>query len=450
MVYDLIIKNGFVMTDNGLQKIDVFISNEKIVKLSKFNQEDESNDVIDAEEKLVLPGFIDPHVHLNDPGLTNSEDFHTGTCGAVAGGITTVLEHPLTDPLPDNLKDYNDKKAIGKSKAVTNFALFGACSSENEEEILKIIESGAVAFKTFLTYSPEIPSLDDGRLFDRMKFLADKNTILVIHCENNDIVEYYTNFIRKQGTTEAKDYPKGRPEIAEIEAVSRVCLFARKTGCKINIAHCTLKEAVDIVIENNKQGADITVETCPQYLMLDESMLNELGPFGICNPPLRTKQEVELLWDSLFSGDINWVCSDHATYTFEEKEIINNDIFSVPAGVTGIETTYQLLFSEGVNMRGMSLEKFVELSSTNAAKRFGIFPSKGHISENVDADLVILDPEYEWKIDQNKLKQMIKWSPYHGKKVKGKVLKTIVNGKLAYDGENVIALPGSGKYINKG
>lgn len=446
MRYDLIIKNGQVITEDGTQQVDVCICDGKIAYVGKCTDQDSWDKEVNAEGQYVFPGFIDPHVHLNDPGLTNSEDFYTGTCAAAAGGITTVLEHPLTFPLPDHLQSFNEKKEIAKSKAVVNFGLFGACSENNQLEMEKMIENGAIAFKTFLTYSPEIPKLDDGRLLERMSFLSGRDIVLAIHCENNDIVEYCTAKLQAEGRISPEDYPDGRPEIAEIEAVSRMALFAKETGCKVNIAHCTLEEAVDIVQEAKKAGADISVETCPQYLLLNRSMLPKLGVFGICNPPLRREESVEKLWNAIFDGKIDWVCSDHATYTVEEKMAGSDNVFKTPAGVTSVELCYQLFFSEGVIKRGLPVEKFVELSSTNAAKRYRLYPNKGRIAVGADADVVIFDPNEAWHVEDSALKQMIKWSPYQGISVNGKVKKTIVNGVEVYDGADVIGEKGCGTF----
>lgn len=447
MNYDLLIRNGQVVTDDGLQRVDLFVNDGKIVRIGRCTDDDKADNVIDAEGQYVLPGFIDPHVHLNDPGLTNSEDFYTGTCAAAAGGVTTVLEHPLTFPLPDNLKAFNEKKEIAESKAVVNFGLFGACSEKNQAEMEKMLENGAVAFKTFLTYSPEIPMLNDGQLLERMEFLSDHSTVLAIHCENNDIVDYYTAKMRAEGKTEPEYYPDGRPEIAEVEAVARMCIFARKTGCKVNIAHCTLRDAVDIVEETKRLGTDISVETCPQYLILNRSMLPRLGVFGVCNPPLRQEERVEELWNCIFDGKIDWVCSDHATYTIDEKMAGKDDVFETPAGVTSVELCYQLFFSEGVIKRGLSLERFVDLTSTNAAKRYQLYPRKGRIAVGADADFAILNPNAVWTVEDKNLKQMIKWSPYNGMTVNGKVTKTIVSGKEVFDGTDVIAPKGSGAFV---
>lgn len=453
MNYDLLIKNGIVVTEQKIIDADVYVKDGIIAKIlirdgsSRLEECTEATTVIDAEGNYVFPGFIDPHVHFNDPGLTNSEDFYTGTCAAAAGGITTVLEHPLTFPLPDNIRDFEEKRRITSGKAVVDFGLFGACSHDNEKEMEKIIGSGAMAFKTFLPYSPEIPRLDDGQILDRMKFLSAYDIVLAIHCENNDIVNYYTDKMVKEGKIKPEHYPMGRPEIAEIEAVARMSLFALKTGCKVNIAHCTLAEAVDIVKNAQKSGANISVETCPQYLTLDDSALKDKGVFAVCNPPLRSEAQVEKLWKRVLNGDIDWICSDHATYTIEEKLAGVNNVFDTPAGVTSVELCYQLLFSEGVIKRGMPLCRFAELSSANAAKRYNLYPQKGAIAEGSDADFAILNSHLKWQIKDDKLKQMIKWSPYEGKSVTGKVTKTILRGKEIYDGEEVTAQKGYGRYL---
>ena len=447
MNYDLLIKNGQVVMEQRVTRADIGIRDGKITEICSSIEEKPAKKVLDASGQYVFPGFIDPHVHFNDPGMTNSEDFYTGTCAAAAGGVTTVLEHPLTFPLPDNVKDFKDKRKIGENKAVVNFGLFGACSAENEKEMEKIIEHGAVAFKTFLTYSPEIPMLRDGQIVERMAFLSKYDIVLAIHCENNDIVEFFSTKMQEEGHVLPEDYPRGRPAISELEAVSRMCLFARKTGCKMNVAHCTLEEAVDCVCDHKRSGGDISVETCPHYLILNQDMMEELGVFSICNPPLRAEEEVEKLWNCIFDGKIDWICSDHATYTIEEKMAGKDNAFKAPAGVTSVETCFPLFFSEGVVKRGLSIEAFTALSSTNAAKRYRLYPQKGRIAEGADADITIFDPHMQWIIDDQKLKQMVKWSPYHGRKVTGKVTRTIVNGTEVYDGENIVAEKGAGRYV---
>ena len=447
MKYDLLLKGGQVFTEGRLQEADIYVKDGVIAQIGKDLEKADAEKVLTVDGDYVRPGFIDPHVHLNDPGLTNSEDFYTGTCAAAAGGVTTVLEHPLTAPLPATEDAFVSKRKIGESKVVVDFALFGACAPDNERSMKKIIDSGAAAFKTFLPYSSEIPMLSDNQVLDKMRFLSDKDIVLAIHCENNDIVEKSTARMQELGKTKFSDYPDGRPAIAEIEAVSRMCLFAKVTGCKINIAHCSLAEAVDVVEQNKREGVNVSVETCPQYLLFDRSTLDSWREFSICNPPVREAEDVENLWNRLFDGKIDWVCSDHSTYTIEEKMAGGGNPFGTPAGIAGIQHTYQLLFSEGVVKRGLPLEKFVELSSSNAAKRYRLYPQKGLIAVGADADFAILNPDKEWIIRKEDLKQMIKWTPYDGMTLRGKVEKTIANGREVYDGEDVLARPGSGRYL---
>ena len=448
MKYDLLIQNGNLVIEHDIVRANIGISSGKIVAVELECELLEADKRIDAAEKYVFPGFVDPHVHLNDPGMTNSEDFYTGTCAAVAGGITTVLEHPLTFPLPDNLNAFEQKKQLGLSKAISNFCLFGAFSPGKAMEIGKIIDAGAVAFKTFLVNSPEIPMLSDGELLEYMTLLSKYDIVLVVHCENNDIVEYNTKKQQVNGRIKYSDYPDGRPEIAELEAVKRICFFAEKTGCKVNIAHCSLPEAVQIVNEAKSRKVNVSVETCPQYLILNELMLDDLGVYGICNPPLRSKKNTDALWECLLRGEVDFLCSDHATYTIEEKMVGTENVFLTPAGVTGIETVFQLIFSEGVVKRNLPVAKFVELCATNAAKRFNLYPRKGRIAVGADADIVIFNPDTEWILDEKQLKQMIKWSPYHKMHLKGKVETTIVNGKIVYDKGCIQVERGSGDFVS--
>lgn len=442
-MYDLCIKHGKIVTEDNSVESNLYIKDEKIVLIS--DEMLDSERTIDAKGMLVMPGFIDPHTHLNDPGLTESEDFYTGTVSAAFGGTTTVLEHPLTFPLPDNEKAFLEKRDIANSKAVVDFALFGALSSGNYEEVDKMVDCGAIAFKTFLPYSSEIPSLNDFELLEHMQHLSTKNVPLCIHCENDSIVRGATEKMIKCGKTDYINYNQGRPEIAEIESVNRVCNLCKASEAKVHVVHCSTSESVAIVNDYAKKGVDITVETCPHYLVLNTEDTRKLGSMGICNPPLRNQLDVERLRDDLKNEQLEFVGSDHATYTFEEKAP-NDNVFDVPAGLTGIQTCYPLLYDEMKKMN-CSDELFVKMSSTNAAKRFNIYPKKGTIHVGSDADLVIFDPEMKWLVTPDILKYKMKWSPYMGREIKGKVIKTIVRGTVVVEDNKVMVDRGFGEYV---
>lgn len=446
-MYDVCIKNGVLVNDDGAFEGDIYISGERIAAIAERGADYDAEKIIEADNCLIMPGFIDPHSHLNDPGLTESEDFYTGTCSAAAGGITTVMEHPLTFPLPSNYKNLYDKKEIVSPKAVTDFALFGACTPDNYEDIHEMNKMGAVAFKAFLTWSPEIPNLTDSEIIWHMKNLKNLGPVMPIHCENEMIVSGFTNRQKATGKKAASDYSEARPEISELEAINRICMFAEYTGGRVHVVHCSIPEGVETVQRYKAKGADVTVETCPHFLILDSDDVEKWGVYAICNPPVRSRETVEKLWLKVLDGEVDFIGSDHATYTFEEKEEGIDDIYNTPAGLSGIQTCFTAFFSEGVLKRNLSLEKFVAMSSTNAAKRYGIFPKKGTIRVGSDADMVILNPKKAWKVTPDKLFYKKKWTPYMDMTINCNVEETLVRGKTVYKDGEICAKPGYGRYV---
>jgi len=447
-LYDLCIKNGLIITPYNVFKGAILVKDGRIGALLEDRSIlPQAKETIDAEGRYVFPGAIDPHVHLNDPGLTESEDFYTGTCSAAAGGITTVLEHPLTDPLPATYEILKEKLNEVKPKAIVDFGLWGACTPDNFKDVIEMAELGAIAFKGFLTWSPEIPSLSDGEIMKHMKTIAKLNRVLGIHCENQEIIDVFTKKLKKSGRKDPVAYAESRPEISEVEAVNRIALLAENTGVKVHIVHCSSPDAVEDAERYQGLGARVSIETCMQYLSLDIHTLEEQGVYAVCNPPLRSTESVEKMWKHILNGRINCLGSDHATYTIEEKEAGLEDIFKTPAGVTGLQTWVPLFFSEGVMKRGLELSRFSELCSTNAAKVFGLYPRKGIISVGSDADFMIIDPEAEWTISADKLFYKQKWSPFIGMDVKGQVDMTILRGEVVYKDGKIAGEKGYGEFI---
>lgn len=449
-MFDLCIKNGVIVDSNYLFKGNIYVKDGKIAAVTDDETVMESCEIIDAEGAYVLPGFIDPHAHLNDPGLTNSEDFYTGTCSAAAGGITTVIEHPMTVPLPCTAEILQDKSRICGKKAVVDYGLFGACTPDNIDEMKKMKEAGAAGVKAFLPYSPEIPQLKDGEIIRHMERLAEVGLPMILHCENDAICKKCTEELIEQGKIKAEDYPNSRPEIAECEAISRIAQFALYTGASVHIAHCSVPEGVEIVREYQKRGADITVETCSHYLTLNSDTYADQGVFAVCNPPLRKKSTVDKLWKCLLEGKIDFVGSDHCAYTYEEKDAGTENIFNTPPGITGIQTCFPLLYDGAVATGKMGIEEFVKLSSVNAARRYGLFPEKGSLQIGTDADITILNPKRETVIDEKQLFYMIKWAPYIGWKLKCHIDKTIVRGKTIYDNGSIVGEAGYGRQVQPG
>ena len=445
----LCIKNGVIVNAAGSKKANVYVRDGVISAVTDTETILPAEEVIDAEGLYVFPGFVDPHTHLNDPGLTNSEDFYTGTCSAAAGGITTCLEHPLTIPLPISYETLDQKREICASKAVTDFGLFGAAVPENVDELDRMTELGAVAFKAFLTVSPDMPQSQEADIIKYLLKLKGKGPVLPIHCEDQSICADCTAAMRKAGRVSPSDYYCGRPEISEAVAINRMAYLAECTGGKMHIVHCSIPQGVDLVEEYKAKGVDITVETCSHFLVFDHDIMEKEGIYAICNPPIRDRSTVEELWARVLAGKVDFIGSDHAAYTIEEKEGGLADCFDTPAGLTGIQTAFPAFFSEGVMHRGMPLELFAAMTSTNAAKRYGVYPKKGAIALGSDADFVLINPNKQWTVEQDKLFYMCPWSPYIGMQFDGKIEKTIVRGTTVFENDRILVEPGFGTYVRR-
>ena len=448
-MYNLCIKNGFIITPYQNFYGSVLINNGYVGALVDHSMPlPQAKRIIDTDGRYIMPGAVDPHVHLNDPGYTESEDFYTGTCSAAAGGITTVLEMPLTDPLPATAEIFRAKLNEVSPKALVNFGLWGALTPNNLSDLEEMIRLGAVAFKAFLTWAPEIPAVDDYSLVKAMEILSDKDRVIGIHCENDSIIQGYSNSLKKAKRNKMEDFLESRPEIAEYEATCRVALLAKETNAKIHIVHCSLPQAVEVARMFRLQGAKVSVETCIQYLTFTKEELLRLGPYGQFNPPYRSPEAVEGMWKNVMNGSIACLASDHSPYTFEEKESGFKSIWDSPEGVTGIQTWVPQFFSEGFHKRKMPLSKFIMLCSTRAAQIFGLYPRKGIIAPGSDADLVIFDPEAKWIVSSKDLLYKKKWSPFIGKEIKGRVDITIVGGEIVYQNGAIIAQGGQGCFIS--
>lgn len=449
-MYDLCIKNGTVVDNERSYKADIYIKDGIIKAIVSPTETYEAAECIDAGGKYVFPGFVDPHTHLNDPpGGDVSEDFWTGTCSAAAGGVTTVMEMPLTTPVVDSAERFVSKRNICGAKALVDYAMFGACSPNNLDETDKMTEEGAVAFKAFTCYSTEITRLNDASLIDVMERFAGNGHLLSLHCENADIIADNTKKLREEGKTKPMDYIKAHTELSEIEAVQRAALFALHTGAKVHVCHCSLAEAVEIVDEYKRLGANITVETCPHYLTLDETDIEKWGPYCICNPPLRSKERQDELWQSILDGKVDFLGTDHSAYLHTEKAEGKDNVFDTPPGITAMQLCFPLFFDEAVNKRGLPVEKFVDMSSTAAAKRYDIYPEKGALNIGSDADIVIFDPDEKWIIKNEDLFYLEKWTPNVGSEVTGRVKKTLVRGKVVFDNGEIVGEAGYGKFVPK-
>lgn len=449
-----ILRNGIVVTENGCEEIDVTIEDEKIAALTLRNAKGDlvpGTQEIDCKGLVILPGAIDTHSHFFDPGEASlyRDDFYTATMSAAAGGYTTCIEMPQSDPVVVTETAFEKKKREVKKKAVVDVALWGAVMPSKLDEIPRLRKLGAVGFKAFTSDAgPDFEMCTDEYLLEGMKQVKESGAVIGIHAENNAICNYLTDYFRQQPVIHPEDHESSRPWYAELEAIRRCILFSKVTGAKTMICHMTIPEGAVELKEAKNQGIPLFVETCAHYLTFDTDTLKKCGPFARCNPPLRSPERKEKLWESIFDGTIDVIGSDHAAYTEEEKRK-GKTIFDAPGGFPGIQLILPALLTEGVNRRGLSLKRFAELTSTNAAKLFGLYPSKGSIRVGADADLAIVDLHAPWKYtsELSFSKGKSKFYPHEGEIYEAKIIRTIVRGKTVYENGTIQAQPGYGKFI---
>ncbi len=448
MKLDLAIINGLAYVDGGFKEVDIGIKDEKFAVICERGMLPESDKIIDAKGKYIMPGGIDTHVHFRDPGHAERGTFYTESQAAVAGGTTTILEHPISSPPQYNKEILDNRKKIAKERqGVVDYAFYAAAGGQYLEEITKVAKEGIVAFKTFLHEAPEgrddefigLTMANDYEIYIGMKEVAKTGLLLASHAENNDLIQGLIDHYREEGKVTPEYHCLSRPPISEYSTVQKMLLFAKETGCRLELVHISTPEAMEMAKQAKLEGQEVFLETCPHYLLLTEDELLKHGPYAKCNPPLRNKETVDKIWNYVIDGTVDFIGSDHGPFLAEEKEKGNEDIFKAPAGFVGIDLRLPLLLNEvAIGERGLALEKVVELCSTNPAKIFDIYPRKGVIQPGSDGDLVIFDMNdkfvIDWKKNYSGSKEIAR--VYDGKELNCKINYTIIRGKVVMqDGE---------------
>lgn len=455
---DLAVINGFVFIEGGFRKADIGIKNGKFALIAEAGYLPDSLHTIDAEGKYVIPGGIDTHVHYRDPGHWERETFEAGSRAAAAGGCTTFFEHPISIPPQWNGKILKERISICRGEECTanarhekgscvDFCFFGAAGGEHPEAIEPLSHDGIIAYKTFLHEAPEgrneefegLTSENNEQLYRVLQEVKKTGLPIAAHAEDNELVTGFIKRLRAEGRQiENIAHCESRPPIVEIEAISKMLKFGKDVGCPVELVHVSTWQAMELAKKAKAEGQSVMVETCPHYLLLDESYVEKYGSYAKCNPALRKKEDAERLWDYVKDGTVDFIGSDHSPFLVSEKEKKdkngNKDIFLSPSGFPGIDLRLPLMITEGLK-RGIGLERIVELLSVNPAKLFNIFPQKGTISAGSDADLVIIDMDRKTtchaKDSYSQAKDIMKI--YEGWEFNCAVDKTIVRGRIVYE-----------------
>jgi allantoinase len=441
---DIVIKNGVLALPSGLSEGSLIIDEGKIIGIMR-SSEPKADRVIDAKGKYLLPGMVDMHVHLRDPGNPERENFESGTRAAAAGGVTTVIDMPNTVPATVTVKALEEKKLIASKKSLVDFGFIGGAGEVPEDELRALAKAGVTGYKSFMIARFKDLAADDWTLIKNFGVIADEGLPCLIHAENGVIVEKGAAEAKSLGRTDPMAHCEFRPSIAESEAISRSLMFAEETGVHLHICHMSCGEGVDILEEAQLRGIDATGETSTNYLLMNQETMRERGPYAKVDPPLRTDADQARLWEAINNGVIDVIASDHAPYTREEKEKGWKNIFDAPSGGVVIETSLPLMLN-AVNEGRIGLERLVEVFSTNPAAINSLYPLKGGLNIGSDADIVIVDMDKPFKIKGENLKTIQKITPYEGIEGVGAPVMTLVRGSIIYENEQVIGNPGYGKW----
>ncbi len=448
------IKSARIVENDQIKTVAIYVEKGKIKNIVPGNESLlPVVKEIDAKGNIVFPGFIDPHVHFDDPGFTEREDFETGTRSAAAGGITTIIDMPCTSiPPVTNGSNFDNKLNIVKPKAYVDFAFWGGVTPEQVEsgeykKSLKELKDRGIIGVKFYTISgmelyPRMPVPNMDKAFRLMKEL---NLVCAVHAEDYYLVDYYSRLMQEMGREDPESWSLGRTYEAEPEAIWSVVGITEKVGNKLHIVHLSTKAGLDIIRWAKSHGVDATTETCPQYLIFTAEDFKKTGSILKIAPPLRKKEDREELWKGLKDGSIDFICTDHAAGKYPEEKS-SPDIWKNYAGIPGTQLAVPVMLHYGYHKGKLSLGEIQKLMSENAAKRYGLYPQKGIIKIGSDADLTVIDLEKEWVINPSGLESKGKYSPFFGKRIKGKVYMTMVRGEVVYrEDKGIIGTKGYGK-----
>lgn len=444
----MIIKNGNVALPgkDELAELDIRIDGERIVELgSGLSGDDE---IIEARGMMILPGGIDSHVHFDDPGFTDREDFAHGTAAAASGGITTIIDMPCTSiPPVTTIANLEEKLAVVEKEAVIDFGFHGGIAPqsmaadcpENFRDLSKIV----FGFKTYFISIMELfGGLDHFQFRNVLKQANEFGSMILLHAEDLSYVTAATEVFMRAGNSPI-DYYRSRPEAAEVLAVLNAVEMAKETGADLHIVHISTARSVEIIADS-----DVTCETGPHYLQFDLDDFIRMGSPLKTTPPVKKPGNREKLWQHLIGGEIDFAASDHAPSTDEGKE--TGSIWTDYAGIPGTITLLPYLFSEGYATGRLSLRRLVEVTSESAARRYGLYPRKGAIEIGTDADLVLIDPNMTWVVEGEKFLSKGHITPFEGMELQGKVIKTIVRGRTVYEAGSGIKVEGGyGQFLTR-
>ncbi|WP_217135554.1 dihydropyrimidinase [Leucobacter chinensis] len=457
MTYTLL-HGGTVVDVSGQTLTDILIKDGEITAVGNFSHLSEGDiQRIDCTGMLLLPGGVDVHTHLDSPlmGTTTADDFESGTIAAAMGGTTTIVDFAMQTPgstLLDSLQVHREK---AKHKAAIDYGMHMCITDLYDgaiDELPVLRQEGVSSLKIFMAYRGTL-MLNDGQMYDVLKGASKAGSQVCVHAENGDVIDRIAEELVAQGKTGPGYHELARPPKTEIEAVERAIRIADMAEAPLYFVHLTTEGSVEAVARARSVGMPVSAETCTHYLTLDRAIYDEPGfepAKAVLTPPLRTFEHREALWRGLNSGALSVVSSDHCPFCFEDKQrLVGADFRSIPNGGPGVEHRMSVVYGKGVAERKITIEKFVEITSTFPAQQFGLYPQKGHLGVGADADVVVLDPQGVTQISAGSQFQNIDYTLYEGWSLPGEIKKVFSRGKLVAADGQFVGQVGNGKYLQR-
>jgi dihydroorotase (multifunctional complex type) len=440
---DTVLSNAKIIYKGNLIEAGIAIENGKIVKIAKDQNLPKGSVKINLNGKIILPGLIDAHVHLRDQQLAYKENFLSGTSAAAAGGITLVMDMPNNEPVTMSSSLLKQRIDLAKESILVNTAFYSALP-KTFEEMTKIIESGAIGFKIYLSNQIGGIDVDDDKLLLKaFKIAANEGIPIAVHAEDNKTIEKIKNKIQNSHRDSVDSYVEAHSPEAEAKSITRIIKLIKNSRVHIHFCHLSSEKGLNTVKKAKKMGLSVSCEVTPHNLLLTNDNYIQFGFLALTDPPLRKSRDVLALWNGLKSGTIDLVASDHAPHSLDEKKF--NSVWDAKPGIPGLETMLSLLLTQ-VNNGKLSLSELVKLTSQMPAKIFNL-KKRGSLEKGNWADIVVVDINNDFKADSSFFWSKAKYSPFDKMHLKGKPIKTFVNGKLIFDNGEIVAKPGTGVIV---
>ena len=453
-----ILRGGTVVTGSGSFRADVLIDGEKVAAVGSTEEiarlAEQDTQVADVAGCLLFPGFIDAHTHfdLHVAGTVTADDFATGTKAAVRGCTTTIEDlgtQYAGESLADGLRNCHEK-ADGKCSCDYSFHMsISDWNPSVSRELDDMMEEGITSFKLYMTYDTQV---DDRTIFEILRRLKEVGGITGVHCENSGMIAALQAEAKAEGRMGVESHPATRPAAAEAEAIDRLLRLAEVVDIPVIVVHLTCKEGYDVIMEARRRGQKVYAETCPHYLLMDDSLYSLPGFEGakyVCAPPLRKKEDSQCLWKALADGTIQTVSTDHCSFTTEQKKLGMDDFTKIPGGMPGVETRGTLLYTYGVDAGRITREKMCELLSENPAKLYGMYPLKGAIAPGSDADIVVMRTGVDDVVTAGGQVQNVDYAPFEGSKLTARIESVYLRGTQVVKDHQVV-VEKTGKFVKRG